>query len=121
MAWLAFRREQGHQAVVQRLLKAGADHDNSNNNGDVPLQLAAGQGHQAIVQCFLYAGADKDAADTLVEHYCILLDRRAIRQLYSACDDKGEVTHKGTTSLHVAGGHLQLSSAGWILALTKAR
>lgn len=49
---------------MQRLLKAGADHDNSNKNGDVPLQLAAGQGHQAIVQCFLYAGADKDAADT---------------------------------------------------------
>lgn len=48
--------DQGHEAVVERLLQAGVD---VNHGG--PLLVAVGRGHEAIVCKLLQAGADRDS------------------------------------------------------------
>ncbi|CAJ1422437.1 unnamed protein product [Effrenium voratum] len=73
---------QGHHAVAQCLLEAGADENKGDNTGSTPLHFAALQGHRAVARCLLEAGAEQKAE---ASHHCTLLLRGAIMQLHSAC------------------------------------
>ena len=42
--------ENGHEAVVQLLCKAGAAKDQSDQDGTTPLFIAAQEGHAAVVR-----------------------------------------------------------------------
>lgn len=53
----------GHEAVVSRLLAAGADPDKADAEGRTPLIAAAYMGHAEIVRALLDAGAKIDHAD----------------------------------------------------------
>ncbi|PNH08979.1 Ankyrin repeat domain-containing protein [Tetrabaena socialis] len=55
---------EGHTAVVEALLRAGADKDTKNHDGWTALQRASGEGHMAVVLALLRVGADKDAQNT---------------------------------------------------------
>lgn len=50
--------DQGHPAVVEQLLAAGADKEACIGFGVRPLMYAAGNGEAAVVQALLRAGAD---------------------------------------------------------------
>jgi ankyrin repeat protein len=49
--------QNGHEAVVRALIKAGADVNKTRDNGGTPLLIAAQQGHAAIIQILRDAGA----------------------------------------------------------------
>ncbi|KAH9630893.1 hypothetical protein HF086_014634 [Spodoptera exigua] len=53
----------GHEAVVSKLLAAGADPDKADAEGRTPLIAAAYMGHADIVKALLDAGAQIDHAD----------------------------------------------------------
>ncbi|CAJ1445181.1 unnamed protein product, partial [Effrenium voratum] len=96
----------GHQAVVQCLLEAGADTEKADNDGFTPLHLAAQQSHHAVVQCLLDAGADKekgmDGGATPL-HFAALQGHHAVVQcLLDAGADKEKATDDGSTPLHLA-------------------
>jgi ankyrin repeat protein len=55
--------ENGHEAVVQLLLKHMADVDAKTASGKTALYLAAGNGHEAVVNQLLKHTADVDAKD----------------------------------------------------------
>jgi cytohesin len=50
--------QNGHEAVVQSLIEAGADVNKVNDNGMTPLYVGAQEGHEAILQALIEAGAD---------------------------------------------------------------
>ena len=52
----------GHLAIVQLLLEAGADKDATKEDGATALHLAAEEGNLDVVRSLLEAGADKEAA-----------------------------------------------------------
>ena len=56
--------ENGHTAIVQILLEAGADKDAKNIYGCTALMYASENGHITVVQLLLRAGADKDVKNT---------------------------------------------------------
>ena len=51
---------RGHVAMVEVLLKAGAEADPKSNDGDTPLHCAAREGHVAVAEALLKAGAEVD-------------------------------------------------------------
>ena len=53
----------GHQAIVEALIKAGADKDAKNNSGCTPLHWASRNGQPAVEDFLIKAGADKEAKD----------------------------------------------------------
>ena len=57
---LAAAAGQGHQAVMQALIEAGANLDSQAQNGHTPLHCAAGAGHVACVEELASAGCDLD-------------------------------------------------------------
>jgi ankyrin repeat protein len=54
---------QGQGAVVQRLLKKGADVNAKNMNGQTALRCAADKGRETVVRLLLEKGADVNAKD----------------------------------------------------------
>mmetsp|Transcript_15298 Transcript_15298/g.30074 ORF Transcript_15298/g.30074 Transcript_15298/m.30074 type:complete len:227 (-) Transcript_15298:110-790(-) len=60
---LALAAHQGHIAVLNSLLKKGADANATSEDGETPLMLAAAQGHAEVVLALLAAGANATLAD----------------------------------------------------------
>ncbi|KAJ6264531.1 ankyrin repeat [Drechslerella dactyloides] len=60
---LSLAARKGHVAVVELLLRKGADQEAGNIIGLRPLLLAAEAGHAAIVELLLRAGADQEAGN----------------------------------------------------------
>ena len=60
---LILAARDGHAAIVERLLAAGADVNGVDENDWNALMLAAREGHTAIVERLLAAGADVNAKD----------------------------------------------------------
>jgi ankyrin repeat protein len=54
---------QGHLAIVQQLLAAGADLEATHLYGGTPLHEAARSGHHAVVQQLLAAGVNMEATN----------------------------------------------------------
>ena len=50
----------GHLAVVEALVRAGAEKEAKAVNGFTPLTAASGHGHLAVAEALVRAGADKD-------------------------------------------------------------
>ena len=55
---LFFAAAKGHEAVVVRLLAAGADVNKADEDGMTPLHEAAAKGDAAVVEALIAAGAD---------------------------------------------------------------
>ena len=55
--------QEGHGAIVRRLLGAGADKDRASNDGYTPLMAAAAFGHVEVARVLLAAGANKTKKD----------------------------------------------------------
>ncbi len=53
--------QNGHDAVVNILINAGADKDAKDTENYTPLHLASRNGHGAVVNILIKAGADKEA------------------------------------------------------------
>ena len=49
---------KGHEAVLGRLIEAGADVHQARHDGKTPLAIATQLGHEAVVGYLLAAGAD---------------------------------------------------------------
>ena len=57
--------QNGHEGVVEQLLKAGADVDKAaTDDGATPLLTASHEGHEGVVEQLLKAGADVNIALT---------------------------------------------------------
>ena len=56
--WMAF---QGNEAMVKKLIDAGAGVNDRLDKGSTPLHLAAYNGHTAVVEILVKSGADIDA------------------------------------------------------------
>ena len=52
----------GHAAIVEALIQAGADVNKADNNGATALMIASEDGHAATVEVLIQAGADVDKA-----------------------------------------------------------
>ena len=74
----------GHEAVVQMLLKAGADVKAVTKDGRTPLHEAAYNGHEAVVQMLLKAVADVKAVDKDGKRPVDLTRDGAIKKLLEA-------------------------------------
>ncbi len=57
--------QQGHSAVVQALLQAGAQHSTADDAGQTALHVACCSGDPNTVSLLIRAGAKRDAVDTL--------------------------------------------------------
>ena len=60
---LSYAAGEGHEAIVQLLLKKGADVNSADRFGQTPLSRAAREGHEAIVRLLLEKGPDIHSAD----------------------------------------------------------
>jgi len=60
---LHWAASHGHEAVVQTLVKLGADVTTVDKDGDTPLHYAALNCHAAIVQALVNLGADVKAVN----------------------------------------------------------
>ncbi|PNH00689.1 Ankyrin-1 [Tetrabaena socialis] len=100
----------GHTAVVEALLRAGADKGTWTKTGATDLHIACQNGHTAVVEVLLAAGVDMEAKDMLVGRTALFIASQnghtaVVEVLLAAGADTGpkEVVH-GITALHVASG-----------------
>lgn len=55
--------ERGHEAILDKLLKAGADANTRSSVNDTAMQMAATKGHEMVVERLLEAGAEIDISE----------------------------------------------------------
>ncbi|XP_063924810.1 uncharacterized protein LOC135138742 isoform X4 [Zophobas morio] len=61
---LIIASREGHETVVECLVKCGAEINSPNKNGWTPLYAASSQGHEKIVECLVKCGAKINPANT---------------------------------------------------------
>ncbi|KAF4960407.1 hypothetical protein FGADI_1054 [Fusarium gaditjirri] len=105
---LWYAAQNGHKAVVEKLLAAGADVNAATKNGRTALQEASRGGHLEVVEKLLAAGADVD--DGALQAAAGRGHLEVVEKLLAAGADISSRTHDGWTSLHGAaeGGHLEI-------------
>ena len=96
----------GHIAVVNSLLKAGADVNKERKQGGTALDLASQNGHITIVDLLLKAGADVNKARNNGQTSLIIASNdgntEIVRLLLAAGADVNKANNTGTTSLMFA-------------------
>jgi ankyrin repeat protein len=108
---------EGHVAVVEALLAAGADKDAKAHNGSVAFHSASQAGHVGVMKVLLAAGADTDAKlpdGTTALHDASQRGQLAVvKVLLAAGADKDIQVQDGTAPLHLASkeGHLGVVEA----------
>ncbi|XP_063924807.1 uncharacterized protein LOC135138742 isoform X2 [Zophobas morio] len=60
---LIIASREGHETVVEYLVKYGAEINRANKYGVTPLYLASSRGHEKIVECLVKCGAEINRAD----------------------------------------------------------
>lgn len=96
---------QGHVAVVERLLCAGARPELPNVQGRTPLHLAADQGHAETVLRLVQAGAPREAKDLFGQTPLHLAGWQShgdvVERLLAAGADPNAADASGCTPLHL--------------------
>lgn len=97
---------EGREARVRRLLKAGADATEADDNGWTPLHRACVGNHKACARMLLEAGGDADAPDlwgyTPLHVACEHGHAEMAELLLEACADPGSVNANGMSPLDCA-------------------
>jgi len=104
----------GNEGVVEQLLRARAQVDAANKNGDTALMAASQEGHQGVVEQLLRAGAQVEAADK--EGFTALMlasqqgHQGVVEALLRAGAQTEAATKYGVTSLMEASkeGHIEV-------------
>ena len=113
---LHWASHSGHAAIVERLIKAGAN-INSNQGGeenDTPLIIASREGHVDVVDCLLSHGADIEATASKSLTALMKSSRSGmidvVDRLLAAGAKVNALTDRGTTALILAcaGGHVPI-------------
>ncbi|KAJ3644211.1 hypothetical protein Zmor_026881 [Zophobas morio] len=60
---LIIASREGHETVVEYLVKCGAKINRANKDGRTPLYAASSQGHEKVVECLVKCGAEINRAD----------------------------------------------------------
>jgi uncharacterized protein len=103
----------GHAAVVEMLLAAGAKVDWRNSYQETPLRTAAENGHEAVVKLLMAAGAAIDSADILKQRPLMDAARKGntavVQMLLAAGAEVDAANESGRTALmHAAvGGRIE--------------
>lgn len=109
--------KEGHQGVVEALVKARCDKDKATATGATPMYVAAAHGHAKVVQALIKARCDKDKATRsgATPLYVAAQNGHAkvVQALIKAGGDKDKTTRSGTTPLYVAAqnGHAKVVKA----------
>ena len=97
---------KGHGAVVEILLRAGADKTAVSKDGWAPLHMAAWDGHEAVVEVLLQAGVDKNAISedgwTPLHLAAVSGQRTIVEILLRSGANRFVVDKDGKTSLEIA-------------------
>ena len=97
----------GHLAVVELLLKAGADLSSINNQGETALLCASHQGHVAVLESLIQAGAPLNTANNRGETALMIGARRGCHDAVRLLLKKGAHPQlknlKGQTALTMTG------------------
>ncbi len=64
-AALHYAAFEGHEAVVEELLKGGANPNLTNEAGQTPLMSASFKSHELVIEALLKHGADRNKVDAL--------------------------------------------------------
>uniref|UniRef100_A0A1I8G0B9 ANK_REP_REGION domain-containing protein n=1 Tax=Macrostomum lignano TaxID=282301 RepID=A0A1I8G0B9_9PLAT len=98
--------QEGHVAVVEHLIGAGADAKRRNNDGSTALHVASWCGRTAVVQSLIDAKVDVDAQDdsgkTPLHEACLTKNVSVIQMLIDAGADVNRQDKKACTPLFFA-------------------
>ncbi|XP_078608281.1 uncharacterized protein LOC144880137 isoform X2 [Branchiostoma floridae x Branchiostoma japonicum] len=111
---LIIAAQEGHMEVVQQLLEAGAELNDTDQDGCTPLYMAASKNHVDVVQQLLKAGAEVDKAkqdgttplSTAAQNGHV----EVVQQLLKAGAEVNKADEEGFTPLYVAAqeGHVEV-------------
>jgi hypothetical protein len=103
---LSIAAREGHVAVVEAMVAAGADVNKADKYGVTPLYFAALEGHVAVVEALVAARADVNKADVKGETPLYIAARNGHEAVVEALVDAGADVNKamndGATPLYAA-------------------